>query len=47
MTPLRVAEIWRFPVKSLLGERLEQAEVGPEGVGEGNSGTLPRDVRHV
>ena len=29
---LRVLEIWRFPVKSLLGERLEQAELGPEGV---------------
>ena len=32
MTPLRVSEIWRFPVKSLLGERLERAEVGPDGV---------------
>jgi hypothetical protein len=29
---LRVLEIWRFPVKSLLGERLASAELGPEGV---------------
>jgi uncharacterized protein YcbX len=29
---LQVLEIWRFPVKSLLGERLERAEVGLEGV---------------
>ena len=27
-----VREIWRFPVKSLQGERLETASVGPEGV---------------
>jgi uncharacterized protein YcbX len=30
--PLQVAELWRFPVKSLLGERLEVAELGVEGV---------------
>ncbi|MFQ1004197.1 MOSC domain-containing protein [Modestobacter sp. SSW1-42] len=30
--PLRVLEVWRFPVKSLLGERLEHAELGAEGV---------------
>jgi uncharacterized protein YcbX len=30
--PLRVRELWRYPVKSLLGERLEVAELGPEGV---------------
>ncbi|MCU1606844.1 MAG: hypothetical protein JWP46_3309 [Modestobacter sp.] len=29
---LRVLEVWRYPVKSLLGERLEAAELGPEGV---------------
>ena len=29
---LQVLEVWRFPVKSLLGERLDRAEVGPEGV---------------
>jgi uncharacterized protein YcbX len=29
---LRVLEIWRFPVKSLLGELLDRAELGPEGV---------------
>jgi uncharacterized protein YcbX len=27
-----VAELWRFPVKSLQGERLEHAAVGPEGI---------------
>ena len=29
---LRVLEVWRFPVKSLLGERLDRAELGSEGV---------------
>ena len=29
---LRVRELWRFPVKSLQGERLERAEVGPQGL---------------
>jgi hypothetical protein len=29
---LRVAELWRYPVKSLLGERLAAAEAGPEGL---------------
>jgi uncharacterized protein YcbX len=29
---LRVGELWRYPVKSLLGERLARAEVGPEGI---------------
>jgi uncharacterized protein YcbX len=32
VTGLRVLEVWRFPVKSLLGERLERAGIGPEGV---------------
>ncbi len=32
MSPLRVLELWRFPVKSLLGERLDRAELGVEGV---------------
>ena len=30
--PLRVLEVWRYPVKSLLGERLPHAELGAEGV---------------
>ena len=30
--PLRVLEVWRFPVKSLLGERLDRADLGTEGV---------------
>jgi uncharacterized protein len=29
---VRVAELWRYPVKSLQGERLASAEVGPEGL---------------
>jgi uncharacterized protein YcbX len=29
---MEVVEIWRYPVKSLQGERLEAAEVGPVGV---------------
>ena len=29
---MRVLELWRYPVKSLQGERLVSAEVGPEGL---------------
>jgi uncharacterized protein YcbX len=29
---MRVAELWRYPVKSLLGERLDAARVGPDGI---------------
>ena len=29
---MRVAELWRYPVKSLQGERLTGGEVGPEGL---------------
>lgn len=29
---MRVVEIWRYPVKSLGGERLERADIGPLGV---------------
>lgn len=29
---MRVAELWRFPVKSMAGERLSRAEVGTAGV---------------
>jgi len=29
---VRVAELWRFPVKSLQGERLATAELGPGGI---------------
>ena len=32
MTGMRVRELWRFPVKSLQGERLDSAEVGPQGL---------------
>ena len=30
--PRRVVELWRYPVKSLQGERLESAEIGAEGI---------------
>jgi uncharacterized protein YcbX len=29
---LRVLELWRYPVKSLQGEALREAEIGPEGI---------------
>jgi uncharacterized protein YcbX len=29
---MRVVELWRFPVKSLQGERIEEAELGAEGI---------------
>src|ERR687893_737365 len=29
---VRVLELWRYPVKSLQGERLETAEIGAEGI---------------
>ena len=29
---MRVAELWRYPVKSLQGERLTSVDVGPEGL---------------
>ena len=29
---MRVAELWRYPVKSLQGQRVDAADVGPEGL---------------
>lgn len=29
---MEIAEIWRYPVKSMLGEQLDQASVGPGGI---------------
>ncbi|MGY1690174.1 MOSC domain-containing protein [Geodermatophilus sp. SYSU D01105] len=29
---MRVAELWRYPVKSLQGERVDRADIGPEGL---------------
>ena len=34
---MRLSEIWRYPVKSMIGERLDEASVGPGGV-EGDRG---------
>jgi uncharacterized protein YcbX len=32
MDTMRVAELWRYPVKSMAGERLAAAEIGPLGI---------------
>lgn len=32
MTIGEVAQLWRYPVKSLGGERLDDVEIGPRGV---------------
>jgi len=29
---MEIAEIWRYPVKSMLGEQLDEASVGPDGI---------------
>ncbi len=29
---MKIAQIWRYPVKSMAGERLEQARIGPLGI---------------
>ncbi len=29
---MQVLEIWRYPIKSMLGENLAQVEVGPNGI---------------
>ena len=29
---MKIAEIWRYPVKSMRGEQLDQADVGPGGI---------------
>ena len=39
----RVIELWRYPVKSMLGERLDRAWLGPEGI-EGDRGWALRDT---
>ena len=39
---LRVAEIWRYPVKSMGGEQIGQADVGPRGI-YGDRGWAVRD----
>jgi uncharacterized protein YcbX len=39
----RVVALWRYPVKSMLGERLERAPLGPDGV-QGDRGLALRDV---
>jgi uncharacterized protein YcbX len=38
----RVIQLWRYPVKSFLGERLDEASFGPNGV-EGDRGFAIRD----
>ena len=39
----RVFQLWRYPVKSMLGERLERAWLGPDGI-EGDRGWALRDL---
>lgn len=39
----RVVELWRYPVKSLLGERLDRAWLGPDGI-EGDRAFALRNV---
>lgn len=39
---MRVGALWRFPVKSLGGERLEQADLGPGGI-PGDRGLVVHD----
>src|SRR2546429_3789480 len=43
-TMMRVAELWRYPVKSLAGERLERAELTVEGIA-GDRVVHVRDAR--
>lgn len=40
----RVTELWRYPVKSMMGERLESAFLTPDGI-EGDRGFALRDAR--
>ena len=40
---MRVQEIWRFPVKSMQGERLTEANIGPTGI-DGDRGWALLDV---
>jgi hypothetical protein len=39
-----LAEIWRYPIKSMQGERLERALIGPEGI-PGDRGAAVIDVQ--
>ncbi len=41
---MRLAEIWRYPVKSMGGERLDEAELGEEGI-PGDRVVQVRDAR--
>jgi uncharacterized protein len=44
----RIAEIWRYPVQSMQGERLEAAEIAPNGViGDRAYGIVDPDVAMV
>lgn len=43
LRPVRIAELWRYPVKSLQGERLESAVAAPDGL-EGDRRFAIRDA---
>lgn len=48
MSSFPVVALWRYPVKSLQGERLERAEVGPSGfVGDRMAGIVDAATGHV
>lgn len=40
METARITELWRYPVKSMLGERLDAADIGEHGVGGDRSFAL-------
>jgi len=41
---MRVVELWRYPIKSMLGERLDEATVGPVGMdGDRRRAVVDRD----
>jgi hypothetical protein len=40
----KVAQLWRYPFKSMTGQQLSQAEVGPRGI-PGDRGWAVRDER--
>lgn len=46
MTGLRVAELWRYPVKGLRGERLDRVEVAADGI-PGDRGLAVVDERGI
>ena len=42
-----IAELWRYPVKSMAGEKLEEAEVTPNGIAGDRTALVLRDDRVI